>query len=734
MEQERFFDFGEYRLDCQQRNLWRNGCEVPLSPRLFETLLVLVKQPGQIISHEDLLQTVWHGATVEPANLKVSISALRRVLGESASTPNYIETIPRRGYRFVAPVTIVSNNPDNVTTSTEISTVNDLSEAVENAASSPAPDSLLNTIPAGLVADHAAAPAPWRRRLLWGMALLLLLNAGVGFYLWRNTSRAASRAFPALTIAKLTNTGNATHVALAPNGQQVAYTLGEATGTSLWLRPTGSAEAVRLLPPNKGSFWGLTFAPSNTALYYVLEEAEADVGVLYQLAIPGGAPRKVLDHVNSEPSFSPDGRQMAFIRLSTAEGQSLLMLANNDGSAARVLAARQLPQAFWCPTWSPDGTRIACEALNMDAGGKSSSLVTIPVGGGAEQPLGTQRWQRVRGLQWLPYSNHLALAAAEVGTDGQQLWRISFPQGAAQRLTNDLALYHEPSQGAAGQMLAAVQRETLDTLWVAPIEDIPARRIAVRGGRINGLAWTPDEQLIFDSNASGHQELWQLNLVSGQQRQLTRAANVHTMSALSADGQTIFFNALHTGRPQVWRLERAGNQLRPLTQADDYAPQPTPDKQALIYASYGARGWQLMKIPAAGGVPVAFSAEEATDPAIAPDGHWLAYRFRDPQTKQWTLGVRELNATATPVRVFKPVPGSLSLLRWTPDSQAFTYFANHDSQAQFWRQPLAGGPPQRLFVLPGESVYTFAWSRDGQRLAFVTHLDRHDVVLLSNVN
>lgn len=744
MEYERFFDFGEFRLDCQQRTLWRAGSEVPLSPRLFETLLVLINQRGQIISHEELLQTVWHGTLVEPANLKVSISALRRALGESASTPKYIETIPRRGYRFVAPVTPILANGNQPLVSPEPLVATPLNETIptpEFTTLAPPPAvaaSISESHPAGEQAQ-ASPPnerpaSPLRRRVLWGALLILLLNAGVGFYLWRNTSRAASLAFPAPSITKLTNTGNATHVALAPNGQQVAYTLGEEAGTSLWLRPIGSAEAVRLLPPSKGSFWGLSFAPNSAALYYVVEEAQADVGVLYQLPLPGGVPRRLLDHVNSEPSFSPDGRQMAFIRLSTAEGQSLLMLANSDGSGPRVLAARQLPQAFWCPAWSPDGTRIAAQALNLDASGKYSTLVSIPVTGGPEQAIGTQRWQHVQGLQWLPTSKHLALAATEVGTDGQQLWRISYPHGEAQRLTNDPALYNEPSLGADGRLLAAVQRETLDTIWVAPVEDLAARRVAIRSGRINGVAWTPAGQLVYDSNASGRQELWQLNLVNGQQQQLTNAANVRAMSAVGADGQTFFFTAQYTGRTQVWKLAQNDRQPMPLTQADDHFPQPTPDKEWVIYASYGARGWQLMKVPAAGGAPLALSAEEASDPDVSPDGRWLLYRFRNTQTKQWDIGVRDLTAPAAPLRTFKPVAGSHSLLRWTPDGQAFTYFANANGQAQFWRQPLKGGSHQMLFALPGEAVYAFAWSRDGKRLAYVTHLNRHDVVLLSQAN
>jgi Tol biopolymer transport system component/DNA-binding winged helix-turn-helix (wHTH) protein len=719
MQSERFYDFGEFRLDCQQRVLWRNGREVLLSPRLFEMLLVLVAQHGQIVTHDYLLQTVWQGTAVEPASIKVSISALRRALGESASTPSYIETVPRRGYRFIAPVVIVPAGND----------------AEPADAPSPVSETVPNIAPrfaqtASFSANaRPATPSFWRRRLKWVAALVLLLSASFGLYRLRETSRAASLVFPAMRIAKLTNTGNATHATLAPDGKRVAYTLTEVTGQSLWLRQTANTEAVRLLPPLKAAFWGLSFTPDGNALYYVVEETEHDVGLLYRLPLSGGVPQKLLTHVNSEVSFSPDGRQMAFIRLSTVEGQSLLMVARSDGSDARVLAARQLPQAFWHPAWSPDGTRIACQALNVDTSGKYSTVITFLAGGGTEQQLGTQRWHKVLGLNWLPTGDGLALAAAGSATETRQLWWLSFPRGEVRRITNDLTAYHEPSSALGGRTLVAVQREMLDTLWVTPVEDVGARRVVFRAGRIMGLDWTLDGQLIYGSNASGQPELWQMDSDGGRQRQLTVAANVGLRTALSADGQTVFFSANHAGREQLWRFDRADNRLRPLTEADDYYPQPTPDGQWVIYASYGARGWQLMKAPAAGGGPIALSAEEANEPAVAPDGRWLAYRLRDPQTKQWNIGVRPLIGDA-PVRVFKPAPGVMGWMRWTPDSQALTYFTNDGGQAQFWRQPLTGAPPVQVFTLQGESVYAFAWSRDGQRLAFVTHIDKHDVVLL----
>ena len=102
------YKIGLYSLDVRERVLTREGCVVPLTPKAFETLLVLVRNSGHVVQKDELMKEVWPDAFVEEANLTQNIFALRRTLGESTAEPQYIETVPRRGYRFVAPVRTIS--------------------------------------------------------------------------------------------------------------------------------------------------------------------------------------------------------------------------------------------------------------------------------------------------------------------------------------------------------------------------------------------------------------------------------------------------------------------------------------------------------------------------------------------------------------------------------------------------------------------------------------------------
>ncbi|HEX2491221.1 MAG TPA: transcriptional regulator, partial [Blastocatellia bacterium] len=98
-----YYEFGPYRLETNERILLREGQHVPLTPKAFETLLALVESGGHILDKEDLLKKVWPDTIVEEVSLAKKVSILRKVLGEDVEH-HYIETIPRRGYRFVADV------------------------------------------------------------------------------------------------------------------------------------------------------------------------------------------------------------------------------------------------------------------------------------------------------------------------------------------------------------------------------------------------------------------------------------------------------------------------------------------------------------------------------------------------------------------------------------------------------------------------------------------------------
>src|SRR5262249_29134271 len=101
---KRAYEFGPFSLDVDRRLMLKDGCAVPLTSKAFDTLLVLVQNQSRVLEKDELLKRIWPDTVVEERNLAVNISTLRKVLGESPESHEYIVTIPGRGYRFVAPV------------------------------------------------------------------------------------------------------------------------------------------------------------------------------------------------------------------------------------------------------------------------------------------------------------------------------------------------------------------------------------------------------------------------------------------------------------------------------------------------------------------------------------------------------------------------------------------------------------------------------------------------------
>src|SRR5215204_2940203 len=159
------YEFGSFRLDPAQFVLLRGGKIVPLTPKVFETLKILVENNGQVVEKDELLQKIWSDTVVEEASLAKNISVLRKVLSENGSKKSYIETIPKRGYRFTA-------------------TVKDAESALEKKA--------------------VRAAALTKKRLVLAASVLLLLSMFAGGYLlYENQSGNAESVSRAKTVAVL---------------------------------------------------------------------------------------------------------------------------------------------------------------------------------------------------------------------------------------------------------------------------------------------------------------------------------------------------------------------------------------------------------------------------------------------------------------------------------------------------------------------------------------------------
>ncbi|MGI8897576.1 MAG: protein kinase domain-containing protein [Pyrinomonadaceae bacterium] len=570
-----------------------------------------------------------------------------------------------------------------------------------------------------------------------GIAVIALLLAigGVLFALykfgWLERSVTTSAPFQAMKITKLTSNGKATSAVISPDGKQVFYVIDDAGRRSLWLRQIATATDVQLRAPEDTFYIGLTISPDSNFLYYASRGASVLNRGLYKMPVVGGNPRRVVDDVGSPISFSPDGRQIAFVR--NGEAESALMIANADGTQERKIAIRQRGASgsfgnfFQGGTaWSPDGKKVASIALSIETGRGFQNVVEVPVEGGTERPLTSQSWYQIQRLAWLADGSGLLMTAAEQAADFQatQIWYLSYPSGEARKITNDLKEYQNISLNADSSILVTVQADRDANIWVAPNGDASraTQLTSVSSGKDGsiGVAWTPHGQIVYHAMAGGKEGIWIMEADGNNRRQLTTGETVDFFPSVSADGRYVVFVSERMGRRGIWRMDIDGSNPKHLTDRGNY-PQATAEW--VIYQT--ARG--LWKVSINGGEPVRLG-ENMVWNAISPDGKLIAYALNTPLPGK--LAVISIEG-GSPVQVFDVQPNLPARIRWTPDGRAVTYVASQNGISDIWSQPLDGGESKKLTNFKSDRIFSFDWSRDN-KLVISHGTAASDIVLIRN--
>lgn len=726
-----FYDFADFRLDPEARVLLHEGKVVPLTPKVFDTLLSLVEHRTQVVSKNELMKFVWPNSFVEEGNLTQNISMLRKLLGESPGAPQFIETVPRRGYRFVAPVQEIMTEGGAV-----VGTL--AAHGPSLAAASPA------AIPL-----PATASAGSRTRFVWpaifgALALFVVLaSVAFGLYQWLAAMPTQSPA-EAMTVNRLTYTGKASRIAISPDGKYVVEAVAEGGQQSLWLRQAATASEIEIIPPAAVAYISITFSGDGNFLYFVRgqhsgpgEGSFSDRGTLYKMPVLGKGEKKLLDNVDGHIALSLDGEWLAFVRQSPKQGKSALMLARTDGSGEKELATRNFPDNFQPsgPAWSPDGKIIACATNNFTADNPYRGLVGISVTDGSEKPIGSKHWYgATRRLVWLSDGSGILVLAAEYSRGLNQLWRLSYPGEEAHKVISDLNDYADLSLTADAKTMAVVRADRVVNLWVAPEGDASRAKALTSGtGRedgVRGLTWTPDGRIVYRTMAGEAPQIWITKADGSAAKQLTADGKEHFDPAISPDGQSIIWSSSAAGKRNIWRMNLDGSNPKQLTNGNnEWHPEYTPDSQWLVYVT---TPHSLAKAPVTGGQPVPLTNGLSWRPTVSPDGKWIAYNRLDEASGQWQIGVIPIDGGTTPKIFEAPSPNVFRALRWTSDGRSIAYPVTTGNIANIWSQPLDGSPPRQLTHFKEQLIFDFAWSRDGKQLALSRGMVNSDVVLISN--
>jgi eukaryotic-like serine/threonine-protein kinase len=184
-------------------------------------------------------------------------------------------------------------------------------------------------------------PKVTNRKLLWSgvlFASVIALLAGYWFF-----GRAHHQPFQSFTITKMTESGNADHVAISPDGKYLVHVARENGMSSLWMRHIATNSNTQIIPASSTRYEALSFSPDGNYIYFVRSQSGERVSDLFQVPALGGVPKELVHDVLSNVTFSPDGQSIAFCRYLESKIEVALITATVDGAREKTLLKIQAP-------------------------------------------------------------------------------------------------------------------------------------------------------------------------------------------------------------------------------------------------------------------------------------------------------------------------------------------------------------------------------------------------------
>jgi serine/threonine protein kinase/Tol biopolymer transport system component len=492
--------------------------------------------------------------------------------------------------------------------------------------------------------SHTTTSAEYQAKRFWtwktaaAAAALAVIVGAAGLLLYQNTRRTqtppeAAAVFQMNDFVKVTNTGRVRDSAISADGKYIAYVREEKGKAGIHLRDVASSNEWQIVPATQDDYYGLTFAPDGVFLYYTVKPPNNSIASLYR--VNRGAPEKLIVDVDGPVSFSPDGRQIVFVRGSTT-GERALMVANADGTDEHKIASRTGFGAFSFggPAWSPDGRTIACGASFTDDTGRFMTVVGVNVADGSVNVLTKQKWRLVGRVWWVNNGEGIVLSGNDLPTrSAKQLWYLSAVNGQSRRITSDLQDYDGISVTADSSTIITRETHALVGLWIAPNGD------AARANQIlsnvddlyqgdytrNRFSWMPDGRILYTAELNGIPTIWSVGADGTGHKQLTRSAGGNAFPSVSSDSQHIVFVSDRTGRTNIWTTDLDGTNEKQLTSGeDDSWAWCSPDAQWVVYHSGDQGKRRIHRVPIAGGASEQLTDYASSLPVVSPDGHWIS--------------------------------------------------------------------------------------------------------------
>ncbi|MGC2236962.1 MAG: winged helix-turn-helix domain-containing protein [Pyrinomonadaceae bacterium] len=734
------YEFGGFRFDGGKHKLWQGGEPVLLSPKASLLLCLLLERQGEFVSKEEIFEKVWSETFVEDGVLTQNIYTLRKVLGSCENGQPLIENRIRLGYRITVPIRFTEASNDNLNGKEILLATQTRTEIVTE-----------EFIEEGALKSPLVKWSGRRRRKGAILAASLILLGGLalfGYLFLRPSANFSRNSTGNIHFQKVTERDDILFPTLSPDGNLTAY---RKNGDAIYVRDlrTGAESRLEISNVKLGGF--LAFSKDSNFLYIRNRSSFFLPAKVFKISRFGGEGLEVAENVWSGFSFSPDEKQMAFVRSFPKENRQSLILKNLETGDERELFALNFPQTFLLrnyPAWSPDGKMLAVVTAAYQTQG-FSKIVVIDTENGQTEDLVIKDFRGVEQVVWLPKDNSFAAVARE-GKDFQ-VWKISRDGLQVRRLINDLNNYRFLSVSADGTKLLTSQFIFFSNLWIFD-EENPQIKKQLTFGTSNrdgyyGIDYFSNGELVYASNdgASGDINLWRLDPNDNRRRQLTMdAGSRNEYPAASPDDKFIYFVSNRGGAAHIWRIEAGGDNSQQITFGENFNesfPQVSPGGEYLYFIRKDKQSSAVWRKALASGAEEKITGEAQFVPtnilALSPDGKYLGFHNLTEQidsenTKQaYQVAVIE---TANPQAIrFFNVDGAKVEIYWTADSAAFDYIDHPKGRDEIQRLSLDGKSEMQIIrTFPNEVLFYIAHAPGGKSAAVSYGQQLQDAVLLTN--
>ena len=574
-------------------------------------------------------------------------------------------------------------------------------------------------------------------------AVVLLLTAAAGFGVYSLFFTAHAQPFQNVKITRVSGTHNARLGAMSPDGNYLAYVLNNEGTESLWLRHLSSESNVQIGQPQRVQFHALRFSPDGSHIYYSHTQPVSGTASqeydLYRIPVLGGTPQLLIRDIDTNPSFSPDGKRLVFCRGNDPEpGKYFVVVANVDGGEEKTVFSGSVAEPMMDVAWSPDGKMIA----GVDVKRAQNSLVavdSIDPNTGNRKAMPGPPYTVFRSASWLPSGKALVVTYSSQETPLQQLGLVNYPDGKFRAITADTNDYTSPSVSSDGKTIATVMHQSVRDVYVSNGQksDYSEVKQITSGEPVQGVSWTNDGNLLIN-------QLPIIRFISPDGGVKGGITPEHGSAAFNpqgcSDGHVIFTRGtMKTTSLNIWRSEADGTGLRQLTNGkNDQFPMCSPDGKTVFFIDMAANAY--MKVPIDGGEAKRLAPDFAeTNGAydIARDGKTAAlgtYDFKAGRPNISLVSVESGTVLQTfefdPRQAAMPENEWIGVLRFSPDGKGVAYPIREKGVDNLWLQPLDGGPGRQITNFSALKIYSYQWSQDGKNLAFVRGESPSDLVLI----